>query len=283
MITTRTAAETQVSYSLPLWAMPTAVSLDAPLVAVLWQWFFARSLGLELHPLASVLLFATVWLIYAADRLLDSLNLDLGKKHTYRHAFSQYYRTQLSIIWVLIFLPTAGLSLFELGPQVFHLGLIAVGLTLIYGLGIHTFKPLVSHSKELQIGLIFAFGTLLAFSGQLPLSQLLVPGISFALLCSFNCYTIALFERNTDAQQRTLSLAQHYGRLEPLLKILLPLFILATACLSFWVHTPLYFMMSLSALGLRLLISCQARLTAEPLRVLADAMLLTPLLLLCFW
>jgi hypothetical protein len=41
--------------------------LDAPIVAVTWQWLFARTFGAHLNLSLRVLLFLTAWLIYLAD------------------------------------------------------------------------------------------------------------------------------------------------------------------------------------------------------------------------
>ncbi len=55
-----------------LWLWPNLLSLDAPIVAVLWQILFARCFQVPVDALAALLLLLTVWLIYAADRTLDA-------------------------------------------------------------------------------------------------------------------------------------------------------------------------------------------------------------------
>ena len=55
-----------------LWLWPNLLSLDAPIVALLWQILFARCFHARVETLPSVLLVLAVWLIYAADRTLDS-------------------------------------------------------------------------------------------------------------------------------------------------------------------------------------------------------------------
>lgn len=282
IITTYTQTEKQTSYSLPLWALPTALSLDAPVVALLWQWFFARSFGLWLTPSEMFLLFATVWLIYTADRLLDSLKLDVAKQHTYRHAFYYHYRRPLSAIWLLILGLVTILSLAELSPHLLQLGLLTLSFSLLYGFGIHRFKPSLSSSKELQIGAVFALGTLVVFIPQLPLTQLWLPWLSFALLCSFNCYLIALAEKPLDRAQGAPSLAQQFSRLEPLLKCLLPAFTLALSLLALYLQTSLYLIMAVSSFGLYILLLKRNQLDSELLRVLADTVLLSPLLFILF-
>ena len=280
MITTRTAAEKQVAYSLPLWALPTAVSLDAPLVAVAWQGLFAKTFGLVLDPNEIFLLFASVWLIYTADRLLDSLKLEPRKIHSYRHAFVYHHRRSLSLVWLVVLALVAIFSWLELGPYLFKLGLLVLGLCLLYGLGIHRFKAYFGSSKELQIGAVFALGTLVVFLPQLSLQQLWLGWLCFALLCSFNCYLIAVAEKALDQAQNDPSLAQQFAGLEPLLKFVLPAFGLIFALLAFYLRTPLYLLMALSSLALAFLLLYKAQLGNELVRVLADAVLLSPFILL---
>jgi len=58
--------------SAPLWLWPNLLSLDAPLVAVLWQGFLAYRFSLPLRPSGRLALGLTVWAIYLLDRLLDA-------------------------------------------------------------------------------------------------------------------------------------------------------------------------------------------------------------------
>jgi hypothetical protein len=51
------------------------VCLDAPLVAVSWQWLFALEFGLRPTAGATTALFLTAWLIYLADRFADSFTV----------------------------------------------------------------------------------------------------------------------------------------------------------------------------------------------------------------
>ena len=58
---------------LALWHL---LSLDAPTVAALWTWFIASANHIRL-PLSSALAMAlAVWMLYAADRLMDARLMD---------------------------------------------------------------------------------------------------------------------------------------------------------------------------------------------------------------
>ena len=55
-----------------VWLWPNLLSLDAPVVALLWQILFARCFHARVELLPSILLVLAVWLIYAADRTIDA-------------------------------------------------------------------------------------------------------------------------------------------------------------------------------------------------------------------
>ena len=55
-----------------IWLWPNLLSLDAPLVAVVWQVMFARCFQVPVDTVAAALLLLTVWLVYSADRTLDA-------------------------------------------------------------------------------------------------------------------------------------------------------------------------------------------------------------------
>jgi hypothetical protein len=55
----------------PVWLWMNLLSLDAPLVALVWQDLLARCYGTLLLPAGRTVLGLTVWAIYIADRLMD--------------------------------------------------------------------------------------------------------------------------------------------------------------------------------------------------------------------
>ena len=58
------------------WQWPTVLSLDAPAVALVWQIFFARLLGVPLQTHHHVMLGMVTWVVYAADRWMEGLEID---------------------------------------------------------------------------------------------------------------------------------------------------------------------------------------------------------------
>jgi hypothetical protein len=55
------------------WLWPNFLSLDAPVVAVLWQVLLTRDLAVHVKPGEPLVLALCVWLVYVADRVLDAL------------------------------------------------------------------------------------------------------------------------------------------------------------------------------------------------------------------
>jgi hypothetical protein len=68
------------------------VCLDAPLVAICWQWIFSRSFLLSVPVGHRAALFLTAWIIYLADRFGDSLSLVTGQPKSVRQQFCQRHK-----------------------------------------------------------------------------------------------------------------------------------------------------------------------------------------------
>ena len=76
----------------PLWLWPNLLSLDAPLIAVLWLHLFAISARVHISPFATLALALVVWIIYVADRLLDGLRYGPRTVPSPRHQFYRDHR-----------------------------------------------------------------------------------------------------------------------------------------------------------------------------------------------
>src|SRR5205823_3269275 len=63
------------------------VCLDAPLVAICWQWIFSRSFHVSVPLGHWAALFLTAWIIYMADRFGDSLSLVTDQPKSVRQQF----------------------------------------------------------------------------------------------------------------------------------------------------------------------------------------------------
>jgi hypothetical protein len=94
-----------VSRSPLLWL--NLVCLDAPLVAICWQWIFAHSFHLSVPIGHQAALFLTAWIIYLADRFGDSVSLVAGQPKSVRQQFCLRYKS----IWLVSIICVAVLDL----------------------------------------------------------------------------------------------------------------------------------------------------------------------------
>ena len=267
------------------WQLPTLLSLDAPLVALVWQMLLARATPAALPWQAPVLLFASVWLVYVIDRCLDARKLSLRTAITPRHRFYVRHARWFSRLAMAVFVGCVVVSV-TLEPRLLLIGSAVALLTGLYLTLVHIGKVVGKVAKripkELQIALVFSLGVHVALSPW-GMTQLL-SGSLFALLCFLNCAFIAFWERAADTQQGQHSLARSHPTLRPLLHVL-ALVLIGVSGISGLILPDMLAMGACLALSGALLLLLEQRryhLPTRLLRVLADAVLLTPCLFL-FW
>ena len=279
-----------------VWAWPTTLSLDAPAVALLWQALFARSFGVRLGLHHYLLLGASVWLVYAADRLLDGLKFDKRLPHTKRHRFYALHRRAVFAVWLAVLAGSLWGAL-ALTRAELSWGFGVAGAALLYLMGVHLRARLDALTrglagflrtplhfflclpKETQVGGLFCVGAAVFLLPRVSLAALLLPVLAFGALCALNCSFIALWEAPCDRAQGQSSLALRFpGARLWLLPAALALAGAAFA-LSFAQTRALFCCVGVSSLALWGLYHLgHARFVRPaPLRVLADVALLTPL------
>src|SRR5580658_7946163 len=85
------------------WQWPTVLSLDAPAVALLWQWLLGWIAAVPLPAPRAFVLGASVWLAYSADRWIEGWRLSPERIRTKRHYFYQRWRWPVAAVWLLVF------------------------------------------------------------------------------------------------------------------------------------------------------------------------------------
>ena len=258
--------------NIAFWELPGVLSLEAPLVAVLWQRLLAQTLGVSLGWPQTLLLGTGVWLVYAADRWLDAHG---EGRLSVRHTFYRRYRLPIAALWLATLALSLWLALTRLGTLELSAGLALSALALAYLLRRHGSRG--QPVKELEVALLFGLGgsffLLFAEARPLPLLGLLGP---FTALCFVNVALIGLWE----GDERAVPLAARFPALERTLPFWT--FVLAGGCLLLAVfspYRPVYLAAALSALLLGSLAKT-ARFGPATRHVLADAALLTPLFFL---
>lgn len=266
----------------PWWLWPNMLSLDAPLIALAWQELWAHCLAVELPWMHRALLALATWLAYSGDRLLDVHRLN-GPTDSPRHEFSQTHYSLLSRVWFigLIIVIALGLQL-PLWEIINGLVLLAVvgGYFLIHHWQ-HT-CAFAGSAKEVMAGTVFSAGTVFfVITESLLTPALLMTFASWAGLCSMNCLAIACWDRQRDKVMEQHSLAQRWTRADHWLWLWAAVVIILAICA--WSMEP-----RLAPVAVALLLSASAlteltRAEGNDLRrVLADVVLLTPIMLFLF-
>ncbi|MGH9596614.1 MAG: hypothetical protein ACRD3K_07440, partial [Edaphobacter sp.] len=262
--------------------------LDAPTVAVLWTWFIASANHVHL-PLYSALAMAiTVWMLYAADRLMDARLMDASPTHhddlEARHYFHHRHRTSF-LLGILAASIALAVLLPSLEAEAIHLYLILGGLVAGYFVLIHATRSAHRLPKEIAVGLCFAAATFIPTVARRPELRLpLLPSaLFFAALCSFNCLFIYAWEHEGHSTHLpTHAITRHAIANLPLLTILLALASAALAIFDRHAARSIPCAIALSAALLLLLRHRRHTIARTTLRAAADLALITPLLLLPF-
>ncbi len=261
-----------------LWEWPHLLSLDAPLVALGWQLWWARWTGVSLGWAHHAVLGLSVWLIYLADRLADSLVLFRGNREaahvSSRHHFSRRHRWALGALVVTVVATLVVLAPLGLPVRDFRAGLGLLALQAGYFFAIHfrghrRILERMPWLKEAWVGASFALGTAW-FPGcaltQVPTFALGAVLTGFGLVCFLNCALISDWENPIRARG-----GNPRGAFGWACAGLAALGVMASPFLG-----AIVWPLVMGAAGLWWLDQQRATLPREALRVLADVVLMAP-------
>ncbi|MEI7912039.1 MAG: hypothetical protein WCK77_20600 [Verrucomicrobiota bacterium] len=270
----------------PWWLLPNLLSLDAPLVAVVWLAMFAKTWGVNYHPTHSyVLLGLGVWVLYVADRLLDATLHGDSPRCRERHRFHRRHWRKFAC-GGLIAAGAALATVLMRSPMAIFSYLIIEGILVAGFFAIATFtRPAaedVPFAKNIVAGAAFAFGTALVahvYQYDKGIRDLLMAREFhvFAVLCMLNISAIDLWEHASRHSDPEVLATDE-------LSLTLPLTLLAGACLFFALQAeqhssrPFYYAVLTGAALLHVVNRTRARFSLEALRVLADLALVAPAL-----
>ena len=196
-------------HSPPLWLWPNLLSLDAPLVAVLWQGFLAYRFALPLRPAGRLVLGLTVWAIYLLDRLLDARKPP-PVKGTAEPARHRYYRRHFELMAALLAIVIAAdafVAMVWLRPAVLRVGLILLAGVLVYLATFHISGLSAKIPKEIAAAVLFTAGTFLTAWSTIPCLSLAWPAVAFFLLCLANIVAIEVWEWLRASRRRSTGAA----------------------------------------------------------------------------
>ena len=270
-----------VSRSPLLWL--NLVCLDAPLVAICWQWIFARTFQLSVPVGHQAALFLTAWVIYLADRFGDSVSLFTGQPKSVRQQFCLEHRS----IWLVSIICVAAIDLIVVLRAVNYEtavpGAVLGAFTIVYLAINHAHSEIWEKIplKEFTIGSLFAAGTLLGVTPHVlaERSTMIFAAILFAFLCSLNCVSIAIWERDLDRIQGKHSIATRWAHANSLPRLLLLLLLAGSVVLALFDPGAWPVVLCLGASGLLLGALRFVPVSRDERTALADVVLLTPLAL----
>jgi len=266
---------------LALWHL---LSLDAPTVAAVWTVFIAHCAGLVLPWTAPAAMFVAVWMLYAADRLLDARPLPNGAQPPEleeRHRFHHRHRTAF-LSAIVVASGVLATLLNRLEPRALHLYALLATLLGTWLLLIHA-RPLPTDTirrlpKELAVGVFFPAAIFIPTVARAPwLRPAMLPAAALlAAVCTLNCLFLYAWEHPAPRLQAHWTTRWATNHLRPLATAV----IAASALTSglYRLESAPALACALSAALLLLLDHQRNRLPALTLRASADLVLLTPLL-----
>jgi len=276
------------AYRKPIWLLPNLLSLDAPLVAMAWLYVFAKTWRLGYHPWqAYASLGLAVWVIYAADRLFDA-SMSARPLHEMqpRHRFHVHYHRLFKIgITAALVLATA--LVVTTMPMAIYKHLLIAGVLIagFFGLSMISWQSEseVPVTKNVLAGVTFAFGTAMTahvYRFEFSIGDMFFSPefLCFAVLCILNISAIDFWEHAARSEDVEIKASDE-------LSLTLPLVVLAAAALGQALldksqNSRPFFYAILTGAGLLYLINRErARFQMDTLRVLADAVMLLPVLI----
>jgi hypothetical protein len=247
----------------PIWLWFNVLSLDAPLIALVWQDFLARCYPTTLLPQGRAVLGLTVWAIYLADRLLD-VRHPASPLESLRHRFYRRNRVFGQTLFALVVAADLAMMRLLIRPSLFTAGLLLAGAVALY-LGAF---PLTGWGttawKKPLAALLFTAGTfVIAWTGTgHPVQELAWPALAFCALCLGNLLMIERWSQGSTSSSPRVWIW--------LMALLIPM---VASHHSNWFEAIVF-----SAAGLCALAWWGRRMPWDARCVLADAVLLTPLL-----
>jgi len=242
------------------WLWPNLLSLDAPLVAVLWQVLFARCFGVELSVTAVTLLGFAVWLIYAADRAMDAR----GASMLPRHEFYRRNWRAVAPVWVAVLATAAWIAWTRLPSALFERGMLVAFGVAMYFAAVHL-APGRGWPKEAAVAILFALGASLIAWERVASAADVGTILLFSGLCWINCVAIEKWEHRRARWPVGAAALCVAAAAVVLLSRDRPVLSAAEAA---------------SALAFVLLDRMRNRLSPDAMRVLADVALLSPVFFL---
>lgn len=175
-----------------------AVSLLAPLVAVIWQLCLFREFQIRASPFEPLALALAIWSLYATDHVLDAFRAKSSPWEPNRKTFYRLHWPAMASFAVCSGIGSLGLAMSSLASSTLRGGFAISALVFAYFLFVHSLPSRWRGlwPREAFVALGFSLGTFLPLlrPGLVPCFACLAPGIVFFLLCWLNCCAVETWE-----------------------------------------------------------------------------------------
>jgi hypothetical protein len=171
------------------------LSLDAPTVAVLWAWAFARAAHVHASASALAVLGVGTWLIYVADRLLDSRAGAPREALRQRHRFHAEHRRAFLIASAVAGMALVWLIATRLSAAARREDAAIFAVFLVYFVFVHLIGS--RFPRSLAVGIVFAAASAVpAWSEVSGVAVTWILSVAlFAAVCWLNCAAIHAWEQ----------------------------------------------------------------------------------------
>lgn len=265
------------------WQWLTVLSLDAPIVAVLWEWMLSRCAGVSLARHHYLAVGCVIWLAYVMDRWFEAGRLSLHQIQTHRHYFYKRHRGPVALLWMVVSSGTISMALATMNAHEIVAGTVVLAAAIVY---------LVSHQllhrhyrwrlpKEICVGLLIAAGSTVFTIANQPHAGIRIgmPTMALAGLCICNCLLISAWEVSVDRIQGQMSAVLQIAQIRTLCGYL-PWLLAVLATVMTCVGTPedrlAFVCATASALLMGLVDQLQPRYGRQFARAFVDFALMTP-------
>jgi hypothetical protein len=270
------------------WIWPSLLSLDAPVVAVLWLALLSEALRVRVPAVETAVLAMAVWLIYVADRILDSFSEGERVPLAPRHRFYREHRAAFALPFCAILLLAAWMAWTWLGERTLLGGVVLAAVVAAYFCVVHLTGSKAQRwfPKELIVAILFCSGACLPVATRMEGASAaeLAAFAGFALVAWMNTVLIEYTEwitlREGGAEQPHALTIAAARWIAPLGIGAGGLALGAIAAPAFEALRPVLLAEAASALALATLRLSWRRISSYVLRISADAALCTPAVLL---
>ena len=186
-------------------------SLDAPLIAIAWQFVIERSISCDLSVYHYFILGISVWLAYSADRFSEPMLPKLGRAR--RHEIFKRHKSAFYSFWFAGFLIILSCAINYLEVECFLYGLTLFALCFLNFILCRfeaRFGFASSCTKEFRTACILSLGCLFFpfYETDLGFQELLCCWLILFCLFLINCLCVSKWEWFEDESRNRLSWLQ---------------------------------------------------------------------------